>query len=166
MILVLKIVNTHGVRGEVKALYYADGPDFFARVKTLYDKDGAAYVISGVREHKGALIVKIEGSDDIESADKLRNAELFARREDMPRLPEGRFYVVDLIGLTVVLPDGKTLGTVKDVFAGGGGSLIEVKRENGRAVLIPYVDEFVKEVSLEDGKMLITPTEGLIDDEV
>lgn len=164
MIFVIKIVNTHGTRGEVKALHYTDGEDFFDSVDTLYSADGSrAYKIEGWKFHKGAVLMKLKGIDDMTAAELLKGEELYAREEDLPPLPEGRYYFFQLTGLKAVLPDGSALGTVTDVSDGAGGELLEITRENGKKCLIPKCDAFVKEVSLERGEIYITPIEGLID---
>lgn len=167
MINVLKIVNTHGTRGEVKALHYTDGEEFFQAVKTLYTKDGGrAYDIADWRFHKGAVLLKLKGVDDMNAAELLRGTELYAREEDLPPLPEGRYYYFQLIGLDAVLKDGQTVGRVTDIVESAGRELLELTRPGGKKCLIPKCDAFVGPVDLEKGQVLITPIEGLIDDEI
>ncbi|MCH5187600.1 MAG: 16S rRNA processing protein RimM [Oscillospiraceae bacterium] len=164
LIYVIKIVNTHGTRGEVKALHYTDGEDFFGAVDTLYSADGSrAYKIDGWKFHKGAVLIKLRGIDDMTAAELLKGEELYAREEDLPPLPEGRYYFFQLTGLKAVLPDGSVLGTVTDVSDGAGGEMLTITREDGKKCLIPKCDAFVKEVSLERDEIYITPIEGLID---
>ncbi len=165
MIPVIKIVNTHGVRGEVKALFYTDTTDFFKKVKNLYDKNGVCYVVSSAREHKGAVIIKFASVDTVEDAQKLRNQELFAKKEDFPALPEGRFYVGDLKGLSVFLESGEKVGVVTDVYS-LGNDIFEIEKENGKKVLVPFVESFVKEVCLQEKRLVISPIGGLLDNEI
>jgi 16S rRNA processing protein RimM len=160
MIEVMKIVNTHGVRGDLKAIYYADSPDFFEEVTTLYDKNGKDYKISNVREHKGAILFNVEGIDDMTTAERLKNTSLYARREDFPPLPEGEYYLTDLIGLTVV-SDGEEIGSVSDIIE-KAQNLIVVKKNDGTEALVPQCDAFVKKVSLDEGKIYIEAVEGLL----
>lgn len=167
MINVLKIVNTHGVRGVVKALHYTDGESFFEAVDTLYTKDRSrSFVIEGWQFHKGSVLLKLKGVDDMDSAERLRGTELYAREDDLPKLPGGRFYYFQLTGLRAMLPDGSCIGKVSSVNDGPGGELLEITKENGKKYLVPKCDAFVKEISLENGTILITPIEGLIDDEI
>ena len=167
MIHVLKIVNTHGVRGEVKALHYTDGEDFFECVSTLYNKDGSReFEIEDWRFHKGSVLLKLKGVDDMNAAELLRHTDLYAREDDLPELPEGRYYYFQLVGLKAILPDGSVLGEVSDIIESTGRELLEVKKADGKKCLIPKCDAFVKEISLERGEVIITPIEGLIDDEI
>ena len=167
MIHVLKIVNTHGVRGDVKALHYTDGEEFFESVSTLYSKDGSRkFEIEDWRFHKGSVLLKLKGVEDMNAAELLRNVDLYVREEDLPELPEGRYYYFQLVGLNAVLPDGSTLGKVSDVIESAGREILEITKPGGKKCLIPKCDAFVKDISLEKGEILITPIEGLIDDEI
>lgn len=161
MIEVMKIINTHGVRGEMKALYYADSPLFFKKVQTLYDKNGSEFKINSVREGKNCLLVTIDGVDDMNGADRMKNVSLFAKREDFPKLPKGEYYLIDLIGLMAETVDGEPIGEVVDILEKAAQNLIVVKNGD-KEILIPKCDAFVDRVSLEEKKIYITPIEGLI----
>lgn len=162
MIEVMKIINTHGVKGEVKALYYADSPIFFKKVTHLYDKKENQYHITGVKEHKGALLVTIAGVEDMNEAEKLKNVSLFAKREDFPPLPKGEYYLIDLIGLMAVTVDGEEIGEVTDVQEKAAQNLLVIKKGN-KEILIPKCDAFVDGIDLDTKKIYITPIEGLLD---
>lgn len=162
MIYVLQIVNTHGIRGEVKALHYTDGESFFKKVKTVYKKDNTPVKILSWRFQKGAVLLKLEGVDDALAAEKLKFTELYAREEDLPKLPDGEFYFFELIGLEAVLPDGSALGRVTNVIENNASNLLEITKDSGEKVLIPNIPVFVSEVSLANKKISITPIEGLV----
>ncbi len=162
MIEVMKIVNTHGVKGELKAMYYADSPMFFKKVKTLYDKKENPYVITGVREGKNALLVTIEGVEDMTSAEKLKNLSLYAKREDFPPLPKGEYYLIDLIGITAVTVDGEEIGDVVNVLEQTAQNLLVIKKDD-KEILIPKCDAFIDRVDLDEKKIYIIPIEGLIE---
>lgn len=167
MIHVLKIVNTHGVRGDVKAVHYTDGEDFFESVSTLYTKDGSRrFEIEDWRFHKGSVLLSLKGIEDMNAAELLRGLDLYVREEDLPELPEGRYYYFQLVGLEAVLSDGNSIGKVTDVIESAGREILEVTKADGKKCLIPKCDAFVKEISLDRGEILITPIEGLIDDEI
>ena len=161
MIEIMKIINTHGVRGEMKALHFADSPLFFKKVKTLYDKKENAYTINSVREGKGCILVTIEGIEDMNAAERMKNVYLFAKREDFPPLPKGEYYLIDLIGLTAETVDGEYIGEVADILEKAAQNLIVVKNGD-KEILIPKCDAFVDRVDLEAKKIYITPIEGLI----
>lgn len=161
MIEVMKIINTHGVKGEMKAMHYADSPLFFKKVKTLYDKKENPFTITAVREGKGCILVTIEGICDMSGAEKMKNVSLFAKREDFPPLPKGEYYLIDLIDLKAETVDGEEIGIVSDVLEKAAQNLLVIK--NGeKEILIPKCDAFVDRVDLEEKKIYITPIEGLI----
>ncbi len=163
MINVLEIVNTHGVRGEVKALHYTDGDVFFKKVKKLYTKEGREFTIKGWRFQKGAVLLKLEGVDTMEDAQRLKFTELFAKKEDLPKLKEGEYYFYELIGLNGILPDGTVFGRVTDVIENTAANIIEFTKGDAKKALVPNVDEFVKKVDIPNGTIEIKPIEGLID---
>ena len=91
MIYVMQIVNTHGIRGEVKALHFTDGEAFFKKVKTVYKKDTTPVKILSWRFQKGAVLLKLEGVDDVDTVEKMKFTELYAKEEDLPKLPKGEY---------------------------------------------------------------------------
>ena len=88
---------------------------------------------------------------------------LVAKKEELGELPEGVYYVADLIGLTVETDDGEVIGTVSDVINTGANDIYEVKREDKKPLLIPVIDDVVLNVSLEEGKILVHLMEGLLE---
>ena len=162
-IIVLTIVNTHGLRGDVRALYYADSPDFFDSVEYVTTDKGEKLYFENVRVQKGALLVKFRGVDTPEAAEALRGRECYVEKNQLSELSEGEYYIVDLIGCDVT--DGeRVIGTVKDVYRAGAGEMMEVGLPTGKTALIPFVDAFVKEVDLEKRTVSVQLIEGLIDE--
>lgn len=162
MIYVMQIVNTHGIRGEVKALHFTDGEAFFKKVKTVYKKDNTPVRILSWRFQKGAVLLKLEGVDDVNTAEKLKFTELYAKEEDLPKLPEGEYYFFELMGLTGVLPGGEEFGKVTNVIENNASNLLEFTKADGEKVLVPNIPVFVSDVQPDEGKIYITPIEGLI----
>ncbi len=158
-----KIVNTHGLRGEVKVLYYTDGPAFFDEVKTVYLPSGEAFPLSGYRVNKGAVLLRLRGVDTVEQAEKLVGLELSVSRKELPPLPEGRFYIADILGMTVVTDEGRDLGKVVDVFKTGANDVYTVRGD--KEYLIPVIDEVVLSTDLTARKITIKPLKGLLEDE-
>ena len=157
-----KIVNTHGVMGEMKAICLADSPAFFKKIKTMY-VDNKPYLLKGVKEHKGNLLIRFEEIDNMTKAEALKGKDVFVKREEAPKLPKGRYYIVDLIGLKVLKDDGSEIGEITDVFATGSNDVYEVTGK--KKYYIPVIDDVVKEIDIEGGKVIITPLKGLLDDE-
>lgn len=162
MIYVMQIVNTHGIRGEVKALHYTDGETFFKKVKTVYKGDNTPVKILSWRFQKGAVLLKLDGVENVDTAEKLKFTRLFAKEEDLPKLAEGEYYFFQLKGLTAVLPDESELGKVTDVIENNASNLLEITKTDGEKVLVPNIPVFVSGVDLENEKIHITPIEGLI----
>ena len=162
MIYVMQIVNTHGIRGEVKALHYTDGETFFKKVKTVYKESGEAVKINSLKFHKGSVILKLDGIDEVNDAEKLKFTKLYAKEEDLPKLPKGEYYFFELIGLTAVLPDGEELGKVTNVIENNASNLLEITKNDGEKALVPNIPVFVEKVDIKNGTIHITPIEGLI----
>ncbi|MGM9551228.1 MAG: ribosome maturation factor RimM [Clostridia bacterium] len=162
MIEVMKIINTHGVRGEMKALYYADSPAFFKKVNCLYDQNEKVYKITSIREHKNSLLITIEGIEDMTQAERMKNVSLFAKREDFPKLKKGEYYLIDLFGMKAETVDGEEIGEVIDVLENTAQDLIVIKNAD-KEILVPKCDAFVDRVDLEEKKIYIKPIEGLLD---
>ena len=158
----MQIVNTHGIRGEVKALHYTDGETFFKKVKTVYKENGEAVKILSWKFHKGSVILKLDGVEEVNDAEKLKFIKLYAKEEDLPKLPKGEYYFFELIGLTAILPDGEELGKVTDVIENNASNLLEITKAGGEKVLIPNIPVFVSKTDIKKGEINITPIEGLI----
>ena len=135
---------------------------FFKKVKTVYKEDNTPVKILSWKFHKGAVILKIDGVDELNDAEKLRFTKLYAREEDLPKLPKGEYYFFELIGLTAILPDGEELGKVTNVVENNASNLLEITKTDGEKVLIPNIPVFVSDVDIKKGIIHITPIEGLI----
>lgn len=152
-----RIVNTHGVAGEVKIEVWLDSPAFMKKFKRLV-LDGRELKLVSARVHKGFLIAKIEGVDDINAAMPLKGRVVHIRREDA-RLPKGTFFLQDIIGAAVVDESGKEIGTLTDVMEGPAGNIYIVNGE--REHLIPAVPEFILSTDAEAGIITVRLIEGM-----
>jgi len=153
-----KIVNTHGVRGEVRIIPWADSPDYLAGIKRLYIDDKPFRVLSA-RTHKSFVLVALEGVDDIDSAIRLKNKIVHIHRDDA-KLEEGRHFVVDLIGLQAIdAENGSLIGNVVDFMTLPGNDVYVIQGE--REILIPAVDDFVVEINTGSGYIRFRMIEGL-----
>ena len=142
-----KIVNTHGVRGEVRITPWADSADFLRRFHVFYI-DGAPVKVLRSRVHKTQLIAQLEGIEDVNAAMALKNKVICIDRADA-KLPEGRFFVQDLIGLPVRSDAGEDLGTLAEVLDLPQGQVYIVRGE--REILIPDVPDFILDLNAETG---------------
>ena len=118
-----------------------------------------------MRYQKNNLIVKFKELADINEAEPLKNSVLYADRDELGELPEGVHYIVDLIGLRVVSDTGEDIGVISDVFNTGANDIYEVKREGKKALLLPVIDDVVKDIDIDAGMVTVHMLEGL-DDEV
>ena len=158
-----KIVTVFGLKGEVKVQPWCDTPEFLCEFDTLYYKSGTPVNVERARVQKNMVIMKIEGTDSVEEAQKLRNRVLYIDREDV-ELDEGCYFIQDLIGLTVMeSKDGKVYGKLSDVSQTGANDVYHIKAEDGKEYLIPAIPEVIDSIDLEGGIMKITALDGLFD---
>ena len=153
-----KIVNTHGTRGEVRILPWADSPDFLAGFRYLYI-DGAPMEVMSARVHKSFVIAALSGVSDIDGAIRLKNKTVFIDRDDV-LLEEGRYYVTDLVGLRAIDADtGQGLGVVADVLSLPANNVYVVKGE--REILVAAVPDFIVETNIDEGYIKLRLIEGM-----
>ena len=161
-----QIVGTHGVRGEVRVQPWCDSPQVLAKIKTLYFDKGARPVKVQCRAHKNMALVKLDGVDTVQDAAALRGQVLYLHRKDV-KLEKGRYFICDLIGLTVVDDDdGTVYGTCTDVSATGANDVYHLKTEEGKEVLIPAIPSVIRKVDVDGGEIRIFAMAGLFDDEI
>ena len=152
-----KIVNTHGVRGEVKIIPWADSPEFLCGFSRLF-LDEKPLAVRSARVHKGSVIVQFEGVDSVEAAMLLKNRVVSIDRADA-HLPEGTFFLADLIGLKVIGEDGGELGTLREVLSPSVQRVYVV--DGPREILIPAVPEFILETNIPGGYIKVRLLEGM-----
>lgn len=109
-----EIVNTHGVRGEVKILPWTDSAEFLAAFRTLYI-DGRPVKVRSARVHKQTVLASLEGVEDVNAAMRLKGRRVFIDRADA-KLPEGGYFIQDIIGAEVVTEDGESIGKLAEVM--------------------------------------------------
>lgn len=160
-----KVVSTHGLRGELRVDPWCDSPQFLCQFKTLYLKKGETKLSVSSRPHKTIAIVKAKGIDTIEEAEKLRGRILYINRSDA-RLAPGEYFIQDLMGLDVIdIDTSKSYGKITDVLKTGANDVYQVTDEKKKDYLIPVIDDVVKEIDINGGKVLIKPLKGIFDDE-
>ena len=152
-----KIVNTHGIKGEVKIEPWADSADFLRGFKQLYI-DGAAREVISAREHNGFLIALLEGVEDVNSAMVLKN-KIVSIDRDEAKLPQGSFFLQDLIGASVVDESGTVLGKLTDVLEMPAHNVYVVTGE--REILIPAVPQFILKTDADAGVVTVRLIEGM-----
>ncbi|WLR46966.1 ribosome maturation factor RimM [Halobacillus litoralis] len=162
-----KIINTHGIKGEVKVHRVTDFDERFEPGQLLYwvsdKKDPKPLVIRTHRIHKGFDLVSFEDHPTINDVEGYKNGKLMVSEEHQEELGDHEFYFYEIIGCTVFLESGEELGEIKEILTPGANDVWVVKRKNQPDVLIPYIEPVVKEVDTERKTIIIDPIEGLLD---
>ena len=152
-----RVTGAHGVKGEVKILPWADSADFLAGFEVFYIDEKAVRVIRS-RVAKSFLIAAFEGFSGAGDAVRLKNKIIFIDRNDV-RLPEGSFFLNDIIGSEVLTEAGENKGRITDVLDLPGGRVYVVKGE--REILIPAVPEFIRGTDVEAGTVTVRLIDGM-----
>ncbi len=153
--------NVRGLRGEIKVIHYCDYKEFFEEVDSVTIKN-TEYEIESIKYYKDQVVLKLSGVDTVDVAETLKNQTVYAKKSDLPPLPEGVFYISDMIGIKAYLEDGTYVGEISDVIQNGPTDIIALRTDDGKEILIPRVKEFVPYLSVIDKKMTITPIDGLL----
>ena len=158
-----KIVAVQGLKGEIRVEPWCDSPDFLCEFEQLYFNKGETPVtVVRARPHKNIVLMKIEGVDTPEEAQKLRGKILYMDREDV-ELEEGCYFVQDLIGLEVIDADDNTVyGKLSQVTATGANDVYHIKNGENE-YLIPAIPDVIVKTDIENGQLLIRKMEGLFD---
>ncbi len=165
-LIVGQLINTHGVKGELKATALTDDPNRFRELKWVYiDKNGKLekYDIAGVKFFKQFVILKFSNVDTIEEAEKLKGMYMKIDRANAVKLPKDTFFITDILGMSVFDENNTLLGKLVDVIQTGSNDVYVVRNAEGNEILIPALKSVVKEVSLEDGRISVILPKGLLD---
>lgn len=164
-----KIVNTHGVRGELKVIALTDFPEIrFAKGSLLYcfppdGKQSIPVKVASSRYHKGTYIIRFSEMDNINQVEAFKGGTLKISEDQLVQLEEGQYYYHEIVGCSVYAENGDMLGTVKEVLTPGANDVWVVDRTNGKELLIPVIDECVLRVDVADKRIEIRLMEGLLD---
>jgi len=163
-----KIVNTQGIKGEVRVISSTDFPEErYKKGNVLYlflpeQEEPITLTVKNHRTHKNFDLLLFEGYEDINEVEKFRGGILKVPESQLGELEEGAYYFHQIIGCLVFTKYGKEVGTVTDILTPGANDVWVVKAENGKEFLIPYIDDVVKKVDLKENVILIDPIEGLL----
>lgn len=160
-----QIVTTNGVRGFVKVKPFTDDIKRFSKLKTVFvtiNKELVEFEIEEVKYLNSMVLLKFKGINSIEEAEKLRNYYLKIHRKDAVKLPKNSYFIVDLIGCEVFTVQDELLGKVEDVFSTGSNDVYVIRNEIGKQILIPAISSVVKDVDINNKKIVVELIEGLI----
>ncbi len=160
-----KLVNTHGIKGEVKIYPLTNDVERFSYLKSAYlGEDKLPVTIEEVKYHKGMVILRFKEYNDINQILKFKDQYLYVDDENKVVLPENHFFISDLVGCKVYDMKNTYIGDVIDVLQGYSNDVYVIKdNANGKEYLIPAVKAFVKEINIVDKIISIDPLEGMIE---
>lgn len=160
-----KIINTHGIKGELKVDAVTDFPDQrFAKKSKLFVADKEMTVLSS-RPFNRFWLLTFAGYEDINLVEQYKGQDIFVDESvSEPKTAAGEFLVSQIIGLQAVDESGHVVGRIVDSFHTGANDVWTIKKNNGKEILIPYIDQVVKKVDLTDGQITIDLLEGLDED--
>ncbi len=160
-----QIVNTQGLKGEVRVYSYTDDINRFDELESFYlgkDRENQ-FEVEKVRYKGNMVIMKIKGIDNVEAAEKLRNKFMYVSRESSRELEEGEFFIADMVGMEVYTVDEKYVGKLDEVLQYAANDVYVIKDEENKEYLIPATMQFVPIIDMENKKMIIDPIKGMID---
>jgi len=167
MLIIGKIVNTHGIDGEVKIIEETDFPERFTIGNTIYliksDEETVPVEIENYRQMNKYGLLKLKGYDDIKHSELLKGLELKIKKEQVDKLPEGEYYYFEIIGCEVYTITGELIGVVDSIMSPGANDVWVVKDIQNNEHLIPFIPPVVKSVDIENKRIEIEPMEGLLD---
>jgi 16S rRNA processing protein RimM len=163
-----KLVNTHGIRGEVRIVSRTDFPEErYKKGNRLYlfmpnQSEPVEVVVASRRVHKSFDLLTFEGYHNVNEVEKFKEAIVKVPEDQLGDLEEGEYYFHEIIGCKVLLQENmEEIGTVKEVLTPGANDVWVVKANKGKDILIPYIDSVVKKVDVKEKTIIIEPLEGL-----
>lgn len=160
-----QIVNTFGIKGFVKVNPFTDDLERFEELKSVFvvkNKELIEMQIEEVKYHKHLVLIKFKGIEDINMAEKYKGCYIKIKREDARKLPEGTYFIADLIGIKVYDEDGNLLGKVNDIYNNKVHDIYVVKDDFGKQILLPSTKEVIKQIDIDNDKIVVHLIEGLI----
>ncbi|SFF70136.1 16S rRNA processing protein RimM [Halobacillus alkaliphilus] len=162
-----KIINTHGIKGEVKVHRITDFDERFQPGQLLYwvndTSEPVSLVVRSHRIHKGYDLIAFEDHTSINDVEGYKNGMLMVTKEEQTELEEHEFYFREIIGCKVYLESGEEIGRVKEILTPGANDVWVVERANNSDLLLPYIEPVVKRVDPSHQQIIINPIEGLLD---
>lgn len=160
-----QIVNTFGIKGFVKINPFTDDLERFEELKSVFvvkNKELIEMQIEEVKYHKHLVLVKFKGIEDINMAEKYKGCYIKIKRENARKLPEGTYFIADLIGIKVYDEDGNLLGKVDDIYNNKSTDIYVIKDDLGKQILLPSTKEVIKQIDVDEERMVVHLIDGLV----
>lgn len=160
-----KIVNTQGIKGEIKIIPFTDDIYRFDKLEKIYiGKEKLKLEITKVWYKKNTVILKFKGYDNINDVEKFKNQNIYVDEKDKIELKDNQYFIFDIIGCKVLDTSNKEIGTVVDIIEAGSSDIYVVEGNSKyEEYLIPGVKEFIKDINIEEKRIKIDPIEGMIE---
>lgn len=159
-----KIINTHGIKGDLRIYPLTDSLDRFFDLKKVYIGDTKEeVVIKEVKVHKGLALLRFNNLENINDVLKYKDQYIYVDDANRVKLEKDHYFISDLIACKVILQDGSEIGILSDILQGGANDVYVVLSPDKKEYLIPAVAEFVKKVDIENNLIVIDPIEGMIE---
>ena len=169
MLKVGQIVNTQGIKGELRVYPLTDYKERFEELEWVYIDKYAdkRFYIEKVKYKNDLVILKMKEIEDINEAEKYKNCYLLIDKLNTRKLPENTYLIADLIDMKVYSEENKFLGILKDVLQAGGNDVYEISSPDrpGKNILIPAVGEFIKKVDFNNNTIVVKLIEGMLDED-
>ncbi len=160
-----QIVNTFGIKGFVKIVPFTDDLERFEELERVFvvkQKQLIEMQIEEVKYHKNLVLVKFKGIEDINMAEKYKGCYIKIKRENARKLPKDTYFIADLIGIDVYDENGNLLGKVDDIFNNKSHDVYVIKDDLGKQILLPSTKEVIKDVDVENNKIVVHLIDGLV----
>lgn len=160
-----QIVNTFGIKGFVKVNPLTDDAERFEELESVFvvkNKELIEMKIEEIKYHKNMVLIKFKGIEDINMAEKYKGCYIKIKRENAKKLPEDTYFIADLIGLPVYDESGKLLGKVDDIYNNKNHDIYVVKDELGKQILLPSTKEVIKQVDIDNERIVVHLIDGLV----
>lgn len=161
------ISSTHGLKGEVKVFPTTDDPKRFDQLERVFldtGKEMKELEIERVAYFKKFVILKFKEYNNINDIEAYKGKSLMVSRDNAVKLEENEYFIADLIGVTVLNEDGKTLGRLTDVIATGANDVYTVETDEGKEILIPAIKQCILSVDIRKKVMTVHLLKGLVDE--
>ncbi len=152
-----KIVAPHGVRGEMRVVQLIEFPERVMALKEIEVEGAGLFKVISARFHKQFILMKFSGIYSIEQAEKLKNRRVFTSRSALGPLPEGRYYIEDMLGMAVVDVSGRELGQLAEVLPSGGNDVYVVRQKDRADMLLPAIKEVIRDIDIAKRIMTVEP---------
>ena len=160
-----QIVNTFGIKGFVKVNPLTDDAERFEELESVFvvkNKELIEMKIEEIKYHKNMVLIKFKGIEDINMAEKYKGCYIKIKRENAKKLPEDTYFIADLIGLPVYDESGKLLGKVDDIYNNKSHDIYVVKDELGKQIVLPSTKEVIKQVDIDNERIVVHLIDGLV----